>query len=210
MIRLELTLEETALGTLKDIVVDTAALCGTCSGSRSAGGTAPAQCTSCGGSGRKQRMWTSSQDRCPKCDGTGMRPVHPCFACNGDGRVRNRRTLTIKIPGGVENAMRIQLAGEGEVGPGGGPPGDLYVEVAELPHRVFERVGDDLHCTVTVPTAVAQSGGTIPLDTLDGRKTLRIPAGIRDGQTLRLARLGVTHLRVGGRGDALVHVTTHG
>ncbi|SDO38346.1 Caspase domain-containing protein [Streptomyces sp. cf386] len=172
LIRLELDLEETALGAVREFEVDTAVVCPTC-----------------GGSGEATRGWR----------------LH-CRECRGDGRVRSRRTLSVRIPAGVKNGMRIQLAGEGEVGPGGGPAGDLYVEVVELPHQVFQRMDDDLHCTVTVPTATAKSGGTAPLPTLDGQRTIRIPPGTPDGRTLRLAQLGATHLRVGGRGDVLVHI----
>jgi molecular chaperone DnaJ len=206
-IRLELTLEETAFGTEKEITLDTAIVCPVCSGSGDAKGlTTPAECESCGGSGRRRRPWGQpGKGVCLKCDGSGTR-LRTCPECADDGRVRTRRTLTVNIPAGVDTGTRIQFTGESEVGPGGGPPGDLYVEVVELPHAVFQRIEDDLHCIVTIPQSTAKAGGTIPLETLDGRKTFRIPPGIRNGQTLRLANLGATHLRAGGRGDLLVHI----
>lgn len=211
LIRLELELKEASLGTTKDIELDTAAVCPTCSGVGTAKGTLPRQCNTCGGTGlatetRGFRGRLPATHPCEKCQGYGTRLPRPCSGCDGGGRVRVRRTLTVRIPAGVENGTRIQLAGEGEVGPGGGPAGDLYVEVVELPHQVFQRINDDLYCTLTIPRATATTGGTLPLETLDGRKTVRIPEGVRDGQTLRLANLGVAHLRGGGRGDLLVRV----
>jgi molecular chaperone DnaJ len=143
---------------------------------------------------------------CPQCQGFGTVVPTPCPECAGDGRVRARRTLTVKIPAGVDNGTRIQLAGEGEVGPGGGEAADLYIEIVERPHPVFQRKGDDLHRALTIPRALASTGGTLPLETLDGLHTVRIPPGIRDGQTVRLAGLGVIHLRGGGRGDLLARV----
>jgi molecular chaperone DnaJ len=120
--------------------------------------------------------------------------------------VRSRRTLTVKIPAGVDNGTRIQLAGEGEVGPGGGPAGDLYVEIHELPHAQFQRRGDDLHCTVTLPMTAASLGTKVPLETLDGLEEIDIRPGTQSGQSIPLHNRGVTHLRGGGRGDLVVHV----
>ncbi|GGZ78938.1 hypothetical protein GCM10010389_15600 [Streptomyces echinoruber] len=220
MIRIELDLDEAAFGTTKDIQVDTAVVCGVCTGSGTKPGTWPVQCDACGGRGETPdprrslfgelgRAYFGEPGRahpCGKCKGYGTLLPHPCPECAGDGRVRARRTLTVKIPAGVDNGTRIQLAGEGEVGPGGGEAADLYIEIVERPHPVFQRKGDDLHRTLTVPRALASAGGTLPLETLDGRHTVRIPPGIRDGQTVRLAGLGVIHLRGGGRGDLLARV----
>ncbi|MHC3470409.1 caspase, EACC1-associated type [Streptomyces sp. 7R007] len=146
--------------------------------------------------------------RCPDCAGSGTRLGSACGRCAGEARIRTRRTLTCKVPGGVENGTRIQLAGEGEVGPGGGPPGDLYLEIVQRPHPVFRRVGDDLHCELLVPAATARAGGEVALDTLDGRKRVRVPPGVRPFQDLRLRGLGVTRLRTDARGDllAVVHI----
>ncbi|MGW2718979.1 caspase, EACC1-associated type [Streptomyces sp. NPDC001492] len=204
LIRLEHTLEETAFGTVKEIKVDTAVLCPTCSGRGGAPGSKAETCSSCKGTGRKRL------GMCRKCDCSGivMNPV--CGECTGAGRVRSRRTLTVEIPAGVANGTRISLAGQGEVGPGGGPAGNLYVEVAELPHPNLRRTGDDLHTTLKIPRSTAVNGGTVSVDTLDGPKQVRIPKGIRDGQSLRLANLGATHLNQGGRGDLLLHLSIQG
>jgi molecular chaperone DnaJ len=219
MIRLELTLEEAVSGTGKDITVDTAVVCSACSGS--GWGTTPRRCEACAGRGEKEEtrrgpleeMRRSFLGRvaealaCPTCQGRGIAgPRWP--ECDGPGRVRARRGLTLKIPPGVGNGTRIQLAGQAEVGPGGGEPGDLYVEVVELPHRIFQRRGDDLHCTVTIPRATAITGGVIQVDTLDGTTKVRIPQGTRHDRTLRLADLGAAHLSAGGRGDLLIHLET--
>ena len=123
---------------------------------------------------------------CPQCQGFGTVVPTPCPECAGDGRIRSRRTLTVKIPAGVDNGTRIQLAGEGEVGPGGGPAGDLYVEIHELPHAVFQRRGDDLHCTVTIPMTAAALGTKVPLETLDGLEEVDIRPGTQSGQSIPL------------------------
>ena len=146
---------------------------------------------------------------CPQCQGFGTVVPTPCPECAGDGRVRSRRTLTVKIPAGVDNGTRIQLAGEGEVGPGGGPAGDLYVEIHELPHPIFQRRGDDLHCTVTIPMTAAALGTKCPLETLDGLEEVDIRPGTQSGQSIPLHGRGITHLRGGGRGDLIVHVEVH-
>jgi molecular chaperone DnaJ len=120
--------------------------------------------------------------------------------------VRARRTVTVKVPAGVEDGMRIRLTGEGEVGPGGGPPGDLYVEVHERPHPVFTREGDDLHCTVSLPMTAAALGTSLPLETLDGEEQLDVPAGTQPTEVFTLRARGVPHLRGTGRGDLYVHL----
>ncbi len=143
---------------------------------------------------------------CPQCGGFGSLIPHPCPECSGDGRVRTRRTLTVKIPAGVDTGTRIQLTGEGEVGSGGGPPGDLFVEIVEEPHDVFTRQGDDLHCTVTLPMTAAALGTTVELETLDGDESVAVTAGTQSGEVLTLRGRGVPHLRGSGRGDLFVHV----
>jgi molecular chaperone DnaJ len=132
--------------------------------------------------------------------------AHPCVQCSGGGRVRSRRDLRIRIPAGVATGTRIQLAGEGEVGAGNGPAGDLYVEILVEQHATFIRRGDDLHATVTVPMTAAALGTTVTLETLDGRQELDIEPGTQSGEATTLRGLGVTHLRGGGRGDLVVHV----
>jgi molecular chaperone DnaJ len=131
--------------------------------------------------------------------------VSPCFECSGDGRVRTRRTIKIKVPAGVDTGTRIQLGGEGEVGQGGGPAGDLYVEINVRQHATFQRRGDDLHCTIELPMTAAALGSTLKLDTFDGSHELEVKRGTQAGDAMTLRGLGVTHLRGTGRGDLIVH-----
>ncbi len=212
MIRIEVQLEEAAFGTTREIQVDTAVTCGTCSGEGAAPGPTAQTCDMCRGRGEVSQVTRSflgqvmTSRPCPQCQGFGTVVPSPCPECAGDGRVRARRTLTVKIPAGVDSGTRIQLAGEGEVGPGGGPAGDLYVEIAEVPHPTFQRRGDDLHCTVTLPMTAAALGTKVPLETLDGVAEIDIRPGTQSGQSIPLHGRGVTHLRGGGRGDLIVHV----
>jgi len=212
MIRIDISLEEAAFGTTKDIQVDTAVICTTCNGEGAAPGTSAQTCDMCRGRGEVSQVTRSflgqvmTSRPCPQCQGFGTVVPNPCPECAGDGRVRARRTLTVKIPAGVDNGTRIQLAGEGEVGPGGGPAGDLYVEVSENAHPIFQRRGDDLHCTVTLPMTAAALGTKVPLETLDGLEEVDIRPGTQSGQSIPLHNRGITHLRGGGRGDLIVHV----
>jgi molecular chaperone DnaJ len=212
ILRLELDLQETAFGIEAPITVDTAVLCGTCSGAGTAAGTHPQTCDICSGRGEVQSVQRTflgqviSARPCSNCQGFGTTIPHPCPGCAGDGRVRTRRSLTVKIPAGVEDGMRIRLAQQGEVGPGGGPPGDLYVEIHERPHDVYSRKGDDLHCRVTVPMTSAALGTRLTIKTLDGEETLEVKAGTQPGATLRIRGKGVPHLRGQGRGDLFVHL----
>ena len=132
---------------------------------------------------------------------------HPCASCGGDGRVRARRTVPVKVPAGVEDGMRIRLSGQGEVGPGGGPAGDLYIEIHELPHDIFTREGDDLHCRVSLPMTAAALGTSLTLDTLDGEEKIDIRPGTQPDTVVPLRARGVPHLRGVGRGDLHVHVS---
>jgi molecular chaperone DnaJ len=212
ILRLELDLQETAFGVETPITVDTAVLCTTCSGAGTAPGTHPQTCEVCGGRGEVQSVQRTflgqvvSARPCANCQGYGTVIPHPCQTCGGDGRVRTRRTLTVKIPAGVEDGMRIRLAQQGEVGPGGGPPGDLYVEIHERPHDVYSRKGDDLHCRVTVPMTAAALGTRLTIKTLDGEETLDVRAGTQPNATMRIRGKGVPHLRGTGRGDLFVHL----
>jgi molecular chaperone DnaJ len=216
LIRLDLTLEECASGTHRELTVDTAVLCGRCDGSGSAPGSRPATCETCGGRGEIQTVQRSflgqvvSTRPCPTCRGYGEVIVDPCQQCGGDGRIRARRTVSVNIPAGVADGMRIRLAGHGEVGPGGGPAGDLYVEIEELPHDSFRRDGADLHCVVKVPMTAAALGAVLPLATLDGTEELRIEPGTQSGTVLRLSGGGMPRLRssgrTDGRGDLYVHL----
>jgi molecular chaperone DnaJ len=212
LLRIECDLAETAFGTERELTVETAVVCATCAGQGTAPGTHPSVCDTCRGRGEVQQVQRSflgqvmTTRTCPRCGGLGSVIEHPCGECGGDGRVRARRTLTVKVPAGVENGMRIRLAGEGEVGPGGGPPGDLYVEVVERPHPVFTREGDDLHCTVTLPMTAAALGTTVALTTLDGEEQIDVAPGTQPEEVLTLRARGVPHLRAAGRGDLHVHL----
>jgi molecular chaperone DnaJ len=212
ILRLELDLQETAFGVEAPISVDTAVLCTTCEGAGSAAGTHPTTCSTCGGRGEIQSVQRTflgqvvSARPCPNCQGFGTIITHPCPKCGGDGRVRARRNLTVKIPAGVEDGMRIRLAQQGEVGPGGGPAGDLYVEIHERPHDIFSRKGDDLHCRVTVPMTAAALGTRLTIKTLDSEETLDVKAGTQPGTSMRIRGKGVNHLRGTGRGDLHVHL----
>ncbi|MGE0818807.1 MAG: molecular chaperone DnaJ [Candidatus Nanopelagicales bacterium] len=212
LIRLQVDLSEATFGVTRDITVDTAVVCGSCSGAGTAPDTQVVTCTMCQGRGEVQSVQRSflgqvmTSRPCPQCQGFGTLIPHPCPECSGDGRVRTRRTITVKVPPGVDTGTRIQLSGEGEVGPGGGTPGDLFLEVVETPHEIFTRQGDDLHCTVTLPMTAAALGTAIDLETLDGVERIEVKAGTQSGQTVTLRQKGVTHLRGSGRGDLHVHV----
>jgi molecular chaperone DnaJ len=212
LIRVELDMDETVFGTTTEITVDTAVLCDVCTGAGTAPGTHPATCSTCNGRGEVQSVQRSflgqviASRPCPTCSGTGQVIPSPCPQCAGDGRVRARRTIPVKIPAGVEDGMRIRLAGYGEVGAGGGPAGDLYVEVHERQHPVFTRDGEDLHCRVTLPMTAAALGTTLKLETLEGHEDLAIKPGTQSGSVLTLRAQGAPRLRGTGRGNLLVHL----
>src|SRR5215213_5379932 len=212
LIPVELELDETVFGTTKDITVDTAVLCNVCAGAGTAPGTHPATCGTCQGRGEVQSVQRGflgqviSSRPCPGCGGTGQVIPDPCPECGGDGRVRARRTIPVKVPAGVEDGMRIRLRGHGEVGSGGGPAGDLYVEIHERPHPVFTREGAELHCRVTLPMTAAALGTTLNLETLDGDEELDIRPGTQSGSVLTLRGRGAPRLRATGRGSLYVHV----
>ena len=212
-LRVDLDLAECAFGTTRDLTVDTAVVCPTCSGEGSAPGSHPTTCEVCGGIGEIRQTQRSflgpvmTARPCPGCGGFGTVIRRPCQECDGDGRVRTRRTVKVRIPAGVEDGTHIQLAGEGEVGPGGGPPGDLFLEIVQRPHQIFERHGDDLHCTLTIPMTAAALGATLQIQTLDGPTTIDIRPGTQSGQTIPLFGQGSAHLHGPGRGDLVIHVT---
>ncbi|MFA1539263.1 molecular chaperone DnaJ [Actinomadura monticuli] len=211
-LRVELDLGETAFGTTRELSIDTAVACGACEGSGCAPGTHPETCETCHGRGEVQQVQRSFLGQvmtarpCPACGGFGSVIRNPCTECSGDGRVRTRRTVKVKIPAGVENGIHIQLAGEGEVGPGGGPPGDLFLEIVEKPHPIFEREGDDLHCTVEIPMTAAALGTSVTIETLDAAESVDIKPGTQSGQVITLYNRGVRHLNESGRGDLMIHV----
>ncbi|HEX3957943.1 MAG TPA: molecular chaperone DnaJ [Trebonia sp.] len=212
-IRIELDLSECAFGATRELTVDTAVVCPTCSGEGTAPGTHPVMCDVCAGRGEISQVRRSflgqvmTTQPCPNCGGYGTVLPRPCPECDGDGRVRTRRTMKVRIPAGVEDGTHIQLAGEGETGPGGGPPGDLFLEVVQRPHPIFERQGDDLHCTLTIPMVAAALGATVSVESLDGPSDVDIRPGTQSGQVIPLYTLGVKHLSGTGRGDLIIHVT---
>jgi molecular chaperone DnaJ len=211
-LRVELDLSETAFGTTRELTVDTAIVCSSCTGSGTAAGTHPETCDMCQGRGEVQQVTRSflgqvmTSRPCPQCGGFGSVIRTPCPECSGDGRVRTRRTLKVRIPAGVEHGTHIQLAGEGEVGSGGGPPGDLFLEIVERPHQIFEREGDDLHCTVQIPMTAAALGTKVVMETLDGPEDIDIKPGTQSGQVIPMYGRGVKHLNTSGRGDLMIHV----
>jgi molecular chaperone DnaJ len=212
LLQIDLTLLDMAFGVRRDLAVDTAVVCGTCSGSGCAPGTSPRTCQSCGGTGEIQSVQRSLLGQvmttrpCVACGGTGQQILSPCRSCGSEGRVRARRTITVDVPAGIEDGMRIRLTGQGEVGPGGGPAGDLYVEVRELPHETFTREGADLHCNVTLPMTAAALGTTLVLQTLDSEEKIEIRPGTQPGSVLSFRGKGVPRLRSSARGDLFVHV----
>ncbi|WP_240759565.1 molecular chaperone DnaJ [Phytoactinopolyspora endophytica] len=212
MVRLKIDLAEAVFGATKELQVDTAVVCTVCSGEGTATGAQLVTCDTCGGQGEVKQVQRSFMGQvmtarpCPQCQGFGTVNPNPCVECGGEGRVRSRRTLTIKIPAGVDSGTRIQLGGHGEVGPGGGPAGDLYVEIAINPHPIFTRDGDDLHCALPLPMTAASLGTSVELDTLDGKETIEVRPGAQHGEKIRLAARGVPRLRGTGRGDLLIHL----
>jgi molecular chaperone DnaJ len=212
LLQMTLTLEEAAFGVRHDITVETAVVCDRCHGNGCAPGTSPRTCPTCGGRGEIQSVQRSflgqvmTTRACSACAGTGEQITSPCPACGTEGRVRARRTISVDVPAGIEDGMRIRLSGQGEVGPGGGAPGDLYVEISELQHDTFTREGSDLHCTVTLPVTSAALGTDLVLATLDGEEKLDVRAGTQTGTVLTLRGKGVPRLRTSVRGDLHVHV----
>lgn len=212
LLRMELTLAEAAFGVRRDITVETAIVCQTCQGSGCAPGTSPRTCATCDGAGEIQSVQRSflgqvmTTRACHACGGTGQQIPSPCPTCGAEGRVRARRTITVDVPAGIEDGMRIRLSGQGEVGPGGGPAGDLYIEVSEQPHDTFTRDGADLHCRITLPMTAAALGTDLVLPTLDGDEKLDIRPGTQTGAVLTIRGKGVPRLRSSARGDLHVHV----
>lgn len=212
LVQLKIELADAVFGATRELQVDTAVVCEVCHGEGTAAGATRVTCPTCQGQGEVSQVQRSFLGQvmttrpCPACQGFGTVNPNPCVECSGDGRVRIRRTLTIKIPAGVDNGTRIQLTGQGEVGPGGGPAGDLYVELAVTPHPVFSRNGDNLQCTLQLPMTAAALGTTVDLETFDGPTTVEVRAGAQHGEVIKLAARGVPKLRGTGRGDLLIHI----
>ncbi|MDR2874832.1 MAG: molecular chaperone DnaJ, partial [Methylobacillus sp.] len=206
---MELSLEDAARGTETKIRIPVMAQCETCHGSGAKPGTNPTTCTTCGGQGqvRMQQGFFSIQQTCPKCHGSGKMVENPCPDCHGDGRVKQHKTLSVKIPAGVNDGDRIRLSGEGEAGVNGGPPGDLYVVVHLKQHAVFQRDGTDLHCEMPISFSTAALGGEIEVPTLEGHAMVKIPPETQTGAVFRLRGKGIKALRGNDYGDLMCHVT---
>jgi molecular chaperone DnaJ len=204
---MELDLEEAVAGVTREIRVPTLGRCGVCEGTGAKDGQKQT-CSTCGGMGqvRMQQGIFSVQQTCPTCQGSGQRISNPCTTCNGQGRVHETRTLSVKIPAGVDNGDRIRLAGEGEAGASAAPPGDLYVEVRVRPHRIFERDGDDLYCEVPISFTMATMGGELEIPTLDGHVKLKVPQETQTGRMFRLKSKGVQSVRSHRTGDLMCRV----
>lgn len=212
-LRLQFDLEECASGVTKQVTVDTAILCDLCQGKGTHGNSQPVTCDTCHGQGEVQTVQRSLLGQvlttrpCPVCQGVGEVIPDPCHRCGGDGRVRARREITVKVPAGVGEGMELRLAGQGEVGPGGGPAGDLHVQIHERRHDVFVRDGDDLHCTISVPMVDAALGTTVTVDAiLDGPTDVAIPAGTQPGAVISSRGHGMPNVRTGVRGNLHHHV----
>ncbi len=205
---LEISLEEAARGTDTRIRIPAMEECETCKGSGAKPGTQPKTCATCGGAGqvRMQQGFFSIQQTCPKCHGSGRIIPEPCPTCHGAGRVKQHKTLQVKIPAGVDEGDRIRLAGEGEHGVNGGPPGDLFVQIHIKAHSVFQRDHNDLHCEMPVSFATAALGGEIEIPTLDGAAKIKIPAETQSGKVFRLRGKGIRGIRSSGPGDLMCHV----
>jgi len=205
---LEISLEDAARGSETRIRIPTMEECEPCKGTGAKKGTTPATCPTCGGHGqvRMQQGFFSIQQTCPKCHGTGRFIAEPCTTCHGAGRVKQHKTLSVKIPSGIDEGDRIRLSGEGEHGVNGGPPGDLYVQIHLKAHAVFQRDHDDLHCEMPVSFAAAALGGEIEIPTLEGVARLKIPAETQTGKVFRLRGKGIKGVRSISHGDLLCHV----
>ncbi len=217
LVRLDLELAEAAFGSTKPLRVDTAVLCPRCSGSGANEGSQPVRCSTCHGQGDVTHVQRSfigdirTTQPCPTCRGYGTVIPNPCVECSGDGRIRSSRTINVKIPPGVSSGNRIHLASHGEVGPGGGPAGDLYVELNVMPHEVFRREGDDLEVVVRIPMTAAALGTEVSVATLEAvledaepeSTTVRVvvPSGTQSGTRVALDGKGVPRLRASGRGQ---------
>jgi molecular chaperone DnaJ len=222
LLRVSISLAEAAFGVSREIKVDTAVTCEVCDGTGANEGSEPVTCGTCHGHGSVHHVQRSllgdirTSRPCPTCHGYGSVIPDPCRECNGDGRVRSRRSLQVNVPAGVDDGNRIQLQGEGEVGAGGGPAGDLYIEIKVARHAVYTRQGDQLACQVTVPMSTAALGTRIDLPTLDAEREdlphveqsvpIEVPPGTQSGETVTVRGFGVPRLRGAGRGDLTVQV----
>jgi molecular chaperone DnaJ len=202
---LEISLEEAARGTETKIRIPTLEACEPCHGSGAKAGTEPTACPTCHGQGqvRIQQGFFSLTQTCPRCSGTGKVVKEPCPTCSGAGRLKRQKTLSVKIPAGVDEGDRIRLSGEGEAGVNGGPPGDLYVVIRQRAHPVFQREDNDLHCDMPISFTAAALGGEIEIPTLDGSAKIRVPPETQSGKVFRLRGKGIKGVRSQVHGDLL-------
>ena len=205
---LDISLEDAVFGKTVEIKVPTLQSCGVCDGSGAKPGTSVKTCSTCGGAGqvRMQQGFFQVQQTCPSCRGQGKVVSDPCTSCRGQGRVERSKTLSVKVPPGVDTGDRIRLSGEGEAGPNGGPNGDLFVEMSVRKHAIFDRDGKDLHCDAPITFSNAALGGELEVPTLEGRVKLKIPEGTQTGKLFRLRGKGVKPVRGGSVGDLLCRV----
>ena len=205
---MEITLEQAARGTETKIRVPTMESCEACHGSGAKQGTSPSTCPTCNGHGqvRMQQGFFSIQQTCPKCHGSGKFVSNPCGKCSGSGRIKQHKTLSVKIPAGVDDGDRIRLSGEGEAGVNGGPSGDLYVVVNLLAHSVFQRDQNDLHCEMPISFTTAALGGELEVPTIDGYAKIKVPAETQSGKIFRLRGKGIKGIRSHVHGDLLCHL----
>ena len=206
---MELTLEEAANGKDAQIRIPTQENCEVCAGSGAKPGTQIKPCGTCGGAGvvQMRQGFFSVQQPCPTCRGVGKIIPDPCTACAGQGKIKRQKTLEVKIPAGIDAGMRIRSAGNGEAGTNGGPAGDLYIEIRLKKHDIFERDGDDLHCTVPVGMVTAALGGEIDVPTLQGKAAIDLPEGTQTGKQFRLRGKGIKGVRSSYPGDLYCHIT---
>ncbi|HHY31910.1 MAG TPA: molecular chaperone DnaJ [Firmicutes bacterium] len=209
---LEISLEEAASGLDRDIEVVRLDTCSSCGGTGAKPGTSPITCPVCGGRGQTTQVRTTAFGRftsittCPRCGGEGRVIESPCQTCQGRGRVRKRKKIRVRIPAGVDSGMRVRVAGEGEAGTRGGPPGDLFVFITVRPHEIFERRGNDIYCEVPISVWQAALGDEIEVPALGGRASVQVPEGTQTGTAFRLRGKGIPDVHGGPRGDQYVRV----
>lgn len=205
---MEITLEEAARGKDAQIRIPSWDNCDVCKGTGAKPGTQVKTCGTCNGAGSVQMRqgFFSVQQTCPTCRGTGKIIPEPCTACQGQGKIKRQKTLEVKVPAGIDTGMRIRSAGNGEPGTNGGPSGDLYIELRVKKHDIFERDGDDLHCSVPISMITAALGGEIDVPTLAGKAAIDIPEGTQSGKQFRLRGKGIKGVRADYPGDLYCHI----
>ena len=206
---MDVTLEEAAQGKDAQIRIPSWDPCAPCHGTGAKPGTSAKTCGTCQGSGTVQMRqgFVSVQQTCPHCRGAGKIIAEPCTTCSGQGKIKKQKTLEVKIPAGIDDGMRIRSTGNGEPGTNGGPPGDLYIEIRLKKHEIFERDGDDLHCSVPIGFSKAALGGEIDVPTLSGKAAIDIPEGTQTGKQFRLRGKGIKGVRASYPGDLYCHIT---